>query len=260
MKSTILLIIAILMLSSSAQTQILNKLQKEANKAINSKETQKAIQKEADKILKNKNSGNPFSADEAAAALKEALVSGSNKGTEFVSKVDGFYRNPDIRIPFPPEAKKVDEALRKVGMEKQADQVVLTLNRAAEDASGSAKDIFVSAITEMTIDDAIKIVKGDNTAGTKYLKSKTTKHLTEAFSPIIKTSLDKVDATKYWKEVMTFYNQLPFVEKINPDLEKYVTQKALDALFLMIGKEEMLIRKDPIARTTELLQKVFGKK
>jgi sRNA-binding protein len=216
------------------------------------------LKKDAQKTLDSKSIGSGYTAEEAAKALKEALVQGTTKGTNLISKVDGFYKNPEIKIPFPPEAKKVEETLKDIGLENQVDEVVLSLNRAAEDASKSAKNIFVDAITDMTINDAINIVKGDNHAATTYLKNKTTIKLTNAFSPVIKNSLDKVNATKYWSTAMNTYNKVPFVEKVNPDLTQYVTGKALDALFLMISREEELIRKDPIARTTELLKKVFG--
>jgi hypothetical protein len=215
------------------------------------------IKKKAESLIKDASKG-PYTKDEAAKAIKEALVQGTSKGTDSLSKVDGFFKNPEIKIPFPPQAKTIESTLRKVGMGDKVDQAVLSFNRAAEDASKSAKNIFVGAIQKMTIDDAIKIVKGDSVAATKYLQDKTTNQLTSAFSPIIKKSLDKVDATKYWADVMNTYNKIPFVEKINPDLKQYVTQKAMNALFLMIAKEELLIRKDPIARTSQLLRKVFG--
>ena len=217
----------------------------------------KKLQKEASKVLDQKSVGS-FTSEEAAKAIKEALVKGTSKGTDLISQVDGFYKNPEIKIPFPPEAKSVESTLRKIGMNKQVDETVLSLNRAAEDASKSAKDIFVSAIQGMSIEDAVNIVKGDTVAATNFLKRKTTKQLTDAFTPVIKSSLDKVSATKYWTEIMNAYNKVPLVKKVNPNLTEYVTQKALDALFLMISKEEALIRKDPIARTTELLKKVFG--
>lgn len=215
------------------------------------------LKKKAEGILNNGSKGS-FTSEEAAKAIKEALVKGASNGTDILSQVDGFYKNPRVKIPFPPEAQKVESSLRQIGMGGEVDKVVLSLNRAAEDASKSAKDIFVDAIQSMTVDDAINIVKGDTNAATTYLKRKTTGKLTEAFSPIIQQSLDKVDATKYWGDAMNTYNKIPFVDKVNPDLKQYVTQKALDALFLMISQEESKIRKDPVARTTELLKKVFG--
>jgi hypothetical protein len=242
MKTILIVLLFTFLIINPVQSQIFDKLKKNAEKLIN---------------LDTKNT--PYTSEEAAKAIKEALINGTSKGTDLISKADGFYKNPDIKIAFPPEAKTVESSLRGIGMGAQVDKAVLSLNRAAEDASKSAKNIFVGAINKMTVDDAIKIVKGDSTSATKYLKDKTTKELTTAFSPIIQKSLDKVDATKFWKDVMTHYNKIPFVEKINPDLKQYVTQKALDALFLMIAREEASIRKDPIARTTELLKKVFGR-
>jgi hypothetical protein len=132
------------------------------------------------------------------------------------------------------------------------------MNRAAEDACKSAAPIFLDAIKKMTITDAIGILKGGDSSATSYLRVKTTHELTTAFMPVIKTSLDKVDATKYWNTIMTTYNKVPFVKKVNPDLADYVTQKALSGLFYEIAQEEVSIRKNPVARTTDILKKVFG--
>ena len=216
------------------------------------------IKQQAEGLLKKPSDLSSLTAEDAAKGIKEALIQGTSKGTDSLSKKDGFFKNPEIKIPFPPDAKKVESTLRSVGMGKKVDEAVLSINRAAEDAAISAKDIFIGAIKDMTVEDAIKIVKGDTIAATTYLRSKTTAKITGIFKPKIKASLDKVEATKYWAEVMNAYNKVPFVEKINPDLTDYVTQKAMDALFKMIANEEKLIRKDPIARTTELLKKVFG--
>jgi len=139
------------------------------------------------------------------------------------------------------------------------DEVILSLNRAAEDAAKSAQSIFVAAITAMNISDALQIVNGKNDAATQYLSKTTTPELRAKFSPVIKSSLDKVDATRLWAELITAYNQIPFVSKQNPDLTGYVTDKAISGLFTMIAKEELKIRQNPAARTTELLKKVFGK-
>ena len=214
------------------------------------------LKKDASKLVSGKSG---LSEADAANGIKEALIQGTNKSTDLVSKVDGYYKNPEIMIPFPTEAKKVESTLRKAGLGSQVDKAVVSLNRAAEDAAKSATPIFVAAVKEMTVNDAIGIVKGDNTSATKYLKVKTTNKLTDSFRPVIKNSLDKVDATKHWSDVMNAYNKIPFVEKINPDLTQYVTEKALEGLFLMISKEEVNIRQDPMARTTDLLKKVFGK-
>ena len=137
--------------------------------------------------------------------------------------------------------------------------MILTINRAAEDAAKSAQPIFIAAITSMNISDALQIVRGKNDAATQYLAKTTSPELRGKFSPVIKSSLDKVDATRLWAELITAYNQIPFVTRQNPDLTAYVTDKAISGLFTMIAKEELKIRQDPGARTTELLKKVFGK-
>ena len=157
----------------------------------------------------------------------------------------------------PEEAKVVEKKLRSIGLGKQVDQAILSMNRAAEDAAKSAAPIFINAIKEMSIQDAMGILKGGDMAATNYLKDKTTMSLTESFRPVIEESLKKVDATKYWNTVFTTYNQFS-KEKVNPDLSAYVTEKALSGIFIQVGEEEKKIRKDPMARTTEILKKVFA--
>ncbi|MEI6898781.1 MAG: DUF4197 domain-containing protein [Bacteroidota bacterium] len=195
---------------------------------------------------------------DAIGGIKEALEKGTGESVNFVSKLDGYFGNGEIKIPFPKEAQDIESKLRAIGLGSQVDEAVLSLNRAAEDAAKSAQPIFVSAIRGMNVTDAINIVKGKNDAATTYLKNTTTPQLREKFSPVIKTSLEKVNATKYWSDLINTYNQIPFVKKQNPDLTAYVTDKAIEGLFVMIAKEEQKIRKDPVARTTELLKKVFG--
>jgi hypothetical protein len=195
---------------------------------------------------------------DAAAGIKEALEKGTGESVSFVSKLDGYFKNAEIRIPFPENAKEIESKLRAIGLGSQVDEVVLSINRAAEDAAKSAQPIFIAAIKGMTINDAIKIVKGSNDAATTYLKRTTSPELRAKFSPVIKASLDKVDATRLWTEVINSYNQIPFVKKQNPDLTAYVTDKAIDGLFIMIAKEELKIRQNPVARTSDLLKKVFG--
>ena len=199
-----------------------------------------------------------FTEKEAADGIKEALVKGTGESVNLVAVMDGYFGNPEIKIPFPPEAKNIESKLRSVGLGSQVDKAILSINRAAEDAATEAKPIFVAAITGMSISDAIGIVKGADNAATQYLQKTTTPELKAKFLPVIKNSLDKVDATKYWKDVINAYNAIPFVQKMNPDLAAYVTDKAIEGLFVMIAKEELKIRKDPVARTTELLKKVFG--
>jgi hypothetical protein len=199
-----------------------------------------------------------LSNDDIVSGLKEALSVGAQKGANSLSQVDGFFANAALKILMPPEAQKVESTLRKVGLGKQVDEAILSMNRAAEDACKSAAPIFVNAIKQMSIQDALGILKGSDTAATGYLRTKTTSQLTEAFRPVIEKSLAKVDATKYWNTLMTSYNKIPFQKKINPDLSAYVTEKALSGIFYQVGEEEKSIRKDPVARTSEILKKVFG--
>jgi hypothetical protein len=203
-------------------------------------------------------SGSGFSESEAVQGIKEALVKGTGESVNIVSVLDGYFGNAEIKIPFPEDARMVESKLRSIGMGKQVDEAILSLNRAAEDAAKQAKPIFVNAITAMSISDAIGIVKGPDDAATSYLRNTTSPDLRVKFRPEIQKSLDKVQATKYWKDLISAYNKIPFVQKVNPDLAGYVTDKAIQGLFVMISKEEKKIRKDPVARTTEILKKVFG--
>lgn len=202
-----------------------------------------------------------LSTAEVIRGLKEALDLGAKKSGQTASKVDGFYKNQLLFIPFPPEAIKVKNTLEKAGLQKPVDDFVLSLNRAAEDAAQRAYPIFASAITGMTITDAMGILKGADNAATNYLKQKTTSQLKAEFKPIVKQSIDKVKVTSYWNPVVTNYNRLTVLtggEQVNPDLENYITDKAIEGLFKLVEKEEKLIRKDPAARVTEILRKVFG--
>jgi hypothetical protein len=195
---------------------------------------------------------------EVGEGLKEALVKGISNGADLASALDGYFKNPRIKIPFPPEVKKVEDKLRQIGLGSEVDRFVLTLNRGAEDAAKEAKPIFVTAIKSMTIQDAWAILRGNETAATDYLKRVTSDQLRAKFKPVIANSLNKVNATKYYSDLVNTYNRIPLVQKVNPDLNEYATTKAMDGLFLLISDEEKKIRKDPVARTTELLKKVFG--
>lgn len=193
-----------------------------------------------------------------ANGLKEALRVGAEKGTAKLSSPDGFFKDAAVKILMPEEAKKVEQRLRSIGLGKQVDNAILSMNRAAEDASKSATTIFTNAIKRMSIQDAAGILKGGDFAATNYLKSKTTENLTESFRPVIEQSLAKVNATRYWNTIFSTYNQFS-LQKVNTDLPAYVTGKALEGIFHEIGLQEQKIRKDPMAQTTELLKKVFGK-
>ncbi len=201
-----------------------------------------------------------LSNEDIIAGLKEALNVGSKNASGLASKVDAYYKNPALFIPFPPEAKKVQETLINLGQTKLVNDFTLTVNRAAEDAAKEAAPIFINAVKAMTIKDGLNILNGSNDAATKYLKANTQAELLKKFRPVIEKSLSKVNATKYWETIITTYNKVPTVTKMNPDLAGYTTQKAIDGLFLLVAKEELKIRQDPAARVTAILQKVFGKK
>lgn len=202
---------------------------------------------------------NPLTNDQIILGLKEALNKGVKSGVNVLSVKDGFFKNAAVKILFPPEAQKVEKTLRDVGAGKLVDVAVEKLNRAAEDASGKAVDIFVGAITKMTINDAMGILMGDKNSCTEYLKKTTSKELYTSFNPVIDKSLNAVGASDAWSSVISKYNMVPFVQKVNPDLDDYVTNKAMDGVFMMVEKEERAIRKDPVKRTTDLLKRVFAK-
>jgi len=212
--------------------------------------------KDAKKLLNTKSKG--LTEKDAADGIKEALVNGTGESVKLVSVLNGYWGNPEIKIPFPSEAQEMESKLRSIGMSKKVDEFNESMNRAAEKAASEAKPIFISAIKGMTVKDAINIVKGSDNAATMYLKNTTSPDLNEKFQPVIKTSLESVNATKYWSDLINIYNKIPLVKKMNPNLTDYVTRRAIDGLFIMIAKEEVKIRKDPMARTTELLKKVFG--
>ncbi len=200
----------------------------------------------------------PLSNDEVISGLKEALTVGTNNSTAFASQLDGFYKNPSLFIVFPPEAQKVKDWAIKMGMKSQVDKFEMTLNRAAEEAAKDAAPVFVNAVKGMSIGDGFAILKGADNAATQYLIDKTSAELKQKFTPVVQTAIDKVELTKYWNPIITGYNKVPLVEKQNPDLTAYVTDKAMNGLFKLIAEEELKIRKDPVARVTDILKRVFG--
>jgi hypothetical protein len=196
---------------------------------------------------------------EAGQGIKEALAQGVTNAVLNLNKTDGFFGSEFYKLLMPPDAQKVVNTLNSLGMNSLVDKAVLAINRGAEDAVGYAKPIFVDAIKEMTIMDALNIVKGQKDAATQFFKEKTTQKLIAAFSPSVKSSLDKVSATKYYGDVINTYNNFPTtLKKVNPDLASYVVGKAVDALFDQVAKEEANIRANPLARTTDILKKVFA--
>jgi hypothetical protein len=196
---------------------------------------------------------------EAAQGIREALDQGVGRGISLLNKEDGFFGNQAYKLFLPEEAVKIESTLRQLGMGSLVDRAILQINRAAEDAVGQARPIFVDAIREMTITDAINILKGSDDAATQYFRQKTTEKLITAFSPVIKGSLDKFSATKYYGDMVKTYNGFPTtLNKLNPDLPSYVVNKAVDALFDQVAKEEANIRTNTAARSSDLLKRVFG--
>ena len=191
--------------------------------------------------------------------LKQALELGVSQGVDLLSKKNGYYDNNLVKILLPEQLQKVDKTLRQIGLGSLADQGIKLLNTAAEDAVNEAKPIFISAIKNLTFSDAAAILAGNKDAATQYLQKTTTSQLVNAFSPKIKASLDKVGANEIWSQIMSKYNAIPFVNQVNADLTGYVTEKAIDGLFLQVAKKEEDIRTNISARTTPLLQKVFSK-
>ena len=211
------------------------------------------------KDVLSKKSASGITENEAGQGIKEALTQGVTTAVLNLNKTDGFFGSEFYKMLLPPDAKKVESTLRNLGMGNQVDKAILAINRGAEDAVGFARPIFVDAIKEMTLKDALNIIKGPKDAATNYFKEKTRQKLVAAFTPSVKTSLDKTDATKYYMDIITTYNKLPTTfKKADPDLTSYVVNKAVDALFDQVAKEEANIRANPVARTTDILKKVFG--
>lgn len=211
-------------------------------------------------LLKKVTSGkskDSLSTGDVVSGLKEALNTGIGKGTDKLSATDGFFKDAVLKILMPAEAQKAEKTLRGIGLGKQVDDAVLSMNRAAEDAAKNAAPIFLNAVKQMSIGDAWGILKGGDSAATQYLRQKTTTSLEQAFRPVIEKSLEKTGATKYWNTVFTSYNKFSF-NKINPDLSSYVTEKAMSGIFYEVALQEAQIRKDPLARTSDILKKVFG--
>jgi len=202
--------------------------------------------------------GGSLTTQEVAAGLKQALEKGTIQGTSQASQVDGYFKNPKIKIPLPPDVQEAETKLRQLGLGNTVDKFLLTMNRAAENAADEAKPIFISAIKSMTIQDAWNILKGDNHAATSYLQRTTSPQLYNSFKPVVSDVTEQVSLTKYYGDFANVYNRIPGVKDINTDLDDYVTQKAIEGLFTLIAEEEERIREDPVARTTELLRKVFS--
>jgi hypothetical protein len=215
------------------------------------------ILKDAQKVL---GGGGSISEAEIVKGLKEALQIGTGNAVKSVSKVNGFYKNPKIQIPLPGPVKKVESLLRASGFDAQVDAFLLSMNRAAERATPEAKTLFWDAIKQMNFDDARKILNGRDNEATLYFKDKTSDRLQEIFKPIVGDAMSEVGVTRAYKELDAKVKSIPFADRLNFDLDQYVTEGSLDGLFTMLAEEEKKIRQDPAARVTDLLKKVFGGK
>ncbi len=198
-----------------------------------------------------------LSEDQVKKGLVEALIKGSEKSVQLASKKDGFNLNKSIKIPFPQDARKMKSTLVKMGFSDQVIKFEKSINNAAELASKEALPIFIDAVKSMTINDAFSILNGDDNSATVYLKDQTSTSLYTKFKPIISNAISKVDVTKYWSDLTSAYNKVPFVKPVNTDLDDYITKWAMYGLFFLIEQEEKNIRNNPTARTTEILKKVF---
>jgi hypothetical protein len=196
---------------------------------------------------------------EAGDGVKGALNQGIEKAVANLNKTDGFFGSQFYKILLPQEVQNVEPKIRAIGLGNQVDKAILQINRGAEDAVGAAKPIFVDAVKQMSVTDALNLIKGGDGSVTKFFRDKTGAALITAFTPVVKNSLDKAEATKYYGDIISGYNKIPFNRnKLNPDLTSYVVGKAVEALFDQILKEESAIRKDPAKRTTDILKKAFG--
>jgi RNA binding exosome subunit len=195
--------------------------------------------------------------DTIIAGLKQALSIGAKNGVSTVSKHDGYFGNRLIRIPMPENLQKIERTLSRFGFQKEVDEFILSMNRAAEKAAPKALSFFIDAVKQMSIPDAVKILRGNDTAATEFLRSKTYEKIFAAFKPDVSSAMNDVGVTRAFKRMMDKTRSVPFLKKESVDLDRYVTSKALDGLFLMVGQEEKKIRKDPAARVTDLLKTVF---
>ena len=262
MKSPFALLI-LLPIFGFSQINILNEIQKEVSKTETT--APKSVTKSIGQVVpKTRPLGNSkgllnLSTIDISKGLKEALNKGIEKQVTKLTAVDGFYKNELVKILLPEELQKVDRTLRKIGLSSLADEGILMLNRAAEDAVKESTPIFVDAIKNMNFIDSKNILLGNENAATTYLQTSTTAPLYAKFNPVIQTSFAKVGADKVWSSIINKYNNIPLVNKVNPDLTDYTTNKALEGVFKMIAIEEKNIRTDLNARTSNLLIKVFAK-
>jgi hypothetical protein len=217
------------------------------------------ILKQANDVLGGTTTG-ALTTEEIGRGLKEALTVGIKNSSSQASALDGYLGNQTIKLLFPPEAQKVEQKLRSIGLGNECDKFITALNRGAEKAAEKAVPVFVDAITQMTIQDALGILRGEKDAATNYLKRTSSVALANAFAPIMQDAINSAGATKLYGDIANTYNKIPFQQKINPDLQQYATQKAIDGLFLLVAQEEQKIRDNPAARVSDILKRVFGVK
>jgi hypothetical protein len=252
----IIITISIFTIAFNTQAQTLKDAWHQAKDEV--KKDEKAVVDKAKESTGLGNSTPALTQEEVVKGLREALTVGTNNSTAFASKLDGYYKNPRLFIPWPPEAQAMRDKLMKMGFQKKIEEFETSLNRAAEEAAKNAAPIFVNAITNMSIGDGFAILKGEDTAATNYLRKTTYSPLIDKFMPVVKDAIAKVKVTSYWNPLVTAYNKLPGVKKQNPDLNDYVCKRGANGLFVLIADEETKIRKDPMARVTDILKKVFG--
>src|SRR5690554_3134923 len=212
---------------------------------------------EINKILQGA-SGATLTNEDVGQGLKQALIKGITEGSDRASKPDGFLKNDLIRIALPAEFQKAESTMRKFGLGAEVDRVLTAINRGAEKAAAEARPIFISAIKQLTIQDAFSILRGEPDAATQFLKRTTSGELTKLFRPKVQESLDQVGATKHYGDLARAYNAIPTTKNITEDLNAYVTEKALEGLFILIAEEEEKIRENPLERTTALMKRVFA--
>jgi len=211
------------------------------------------------RLLQSAGGQAPLTQTEVSQGLKEALIQGIGKGADQASQTDGFFKNDLIRILLPEDARRVESTLRQVGLGAEVDRALLAINRGAERAAQEAKPIFIQAIRQMTIQDAFQLLRGEEDAATQYLRRTTENQLIELFQPRIQESLNEVGATRFYSDIANTYNSLPLVNRqIDPNLNAYVTERAIDGLFQLIAIEEKNIRENPLERTSALMRRVFA--
>jgi hypothetical protein len=202
--------------------------------------------------------GTGLSAVEIASGLKEALRVGVDNGATQASAIDGYFKNALLKILLPPEVQRIEGRLRQLGFGRQVDDFVLSLNRSAEGAARRAKPIFWKAVTQMTIQDAVGILRGQDNAATEYLRRTAGQQLVNEFRPVIDSTMNRNNVARQYNTLAGTYNKLPFVKPITGNIGEYVTNKAVDGLFILVAQEEKKIRENPVARVSDILKRVFG--